>query len=447
MKSLVYEKCPIWLQNILISLYGYKVKSERFGSVYRSYSNSINLDSGLVEKKSEIFDFLSHAVKNVPFYEGLDINLKSVDDVESAILRFPIIEKTFLKANSERFLSKVRISSTKVINTSGTTGTPLRVKVSTESLQRNYVFFHKFLAEAGVSEFSRSATFAGRVLVPNGQKRPPFWRVNRAMNTLLLSSYHISKETAEDYIDALSRFAPDFIDSYPSAIFELANLALNLNIKRNFSLKAIITSSETLSDFQRSVIERYFGCPVFDYYGSAEQSVLAFQVPGRSSYVVPAEYCLVEVLDSDDRPVDIGEKGRIICTGFINKNMPLIRYDIGDEAVVSEFHENSRFVKAFRSIVGRTDDVIHTVDGYRIGRLDPVFKGIEGVSECQIIQHSISRIEVKVVESSSGQLDELKLKAALASRLGESIAVEVNRVDRIPRDSAGKFRSVISNIK
>lgn len=447
MRHFIYEKCPVWLQNLLVSIYGIKIKRERFGIEYRQHYKTINIDASLEDAKKHIFSFLGDAVKNVPFYRSLGISIRPSEDIESTVLKFPIIKKPALKSNPANFLSDCGSSSTRVINTSGTTGSPLRVTVSTESLQRNYSFFHKFLAEAGLSEFSRSATFAGRMLVPSEQKKPPFWRFNKAMNTLLLSSYHISKNTAKDYIETLTKFDPHYIDSYPSAVFELARIAENQNIRCNLKLKAIITSSETLDRHQRNVIEQYFGCPVYDYYGSAEQSVLAFQTPASASYVVPLQYCLVEVLDADNHPVDVGEKGRIVCTGLINNMMPLIRYDIGDEAIVAEFHEKSRFVKSFNSIVGRTDDVLFTAEGYRVGRLDPVFKGFEGISECQIIQHSIDRVEVKVVESSKGQLDELKLTKALASRLGESISFEVSRVDQIPRDSAGKFRSVISNIR
>jgi phenylacetate-CoA ligase len=87
--------------------------------------------------------------------------------------------------------------------------------------------------------------------VPESSKAPPYWRKNYAMNKLMFSSYHSSTETIPFYIKSLEDWQPIFIDSYPSAIYEIA-LFINANkVKHSIQIKAVVTSSKTLGGHQR----------------------------------------------------------------------------------------------------------------------------------------------------------------------------------------------------
>ena len=80
-----------------------------------------------------------------------------------------------------------------------------------------------------------------------------------------------SAETMPAYVDALSRFRPRLIDSYPSNLELLARYILQHGIT-SVRPHSVITSSETLLPAVRSAIEDAFGCRVFDHYGSAEMA-------------------------------------------------------------------------------------------------------------------------------------------------------------------------------
>jgi phenylacetate-CoA ligase len=129
--------------------------------------------------------------------------------------------------------------------------------------------------------------------------------------------------------------------------------------------------------------------------------------------------------------------------------MPLIRYDVGDRVALAPPGEKcpcGRTLPILLSVEGRSDDVILTPDGRRIGRLDPVFKGNLPMREAQIIQESLDLIRVLVVPAREFTVrHEQELIAAVRERVG-NIKVRVERVDGIPRTANGKFRAVISKV-
>ena len=209
--------------------------------------------------------------------------------------------------------------------------------------------------------------------------------------------------------------------------------------------RTIITSSETLTSEARALLERAFGCQVFDHYGGGEMVALITQCE-RGAYHVNPEFGLVELL-RDGRPVAPGETGEIVATGFINPVMPLIRYATGDWAVWgSEACPCGRAFPTVASIEGRRDDVLVTPDGRLIGRLDPIFKKVSSLWETRIIQDRPDHVRVEVVVTGDGlgPDEEASLTRELALRLGPAMHIDLVRVPCIPRTQAGKFRAVIN---
>jgi phenylacetate-CoA ligase len=97
-------------------------------------------------------------------------------------------------------------------------------------------------------------------------------------------------------------------------------------------------------------------------------------------------------------------------------------------------------------VEGRIDDVLFTVDGRLIGRLDPVFKGDLPIREAQIIQESLTEIRVRYVPATGFDSEaERSLIEELRARLG-MVEVVLEPVQDVPRGPNGKFKAVINNI-
>ena len=455
----VYGASPVFLQNLLISVYGLYAYKRRYGGRHSEYLQSLRESQWYPKNRIEELQFmnLSEVIRNafetVPFYQEIyrkhgvaPSSLRNFDDLR----KLPIITKDDLRANPKLFVSDVQGSGRLIeIHTSGTTGSPLTIYLRSEALEKNYAFFTRSLEWAGVEPRQRSATFAGRVIMQAKQVEPPFWRKNWIMRNTLFSSYHISERNIPAYVDELKKIQPIFIDSYPSAIFSIGKFFLDRSIDVGIAPKAIITSSETLFDNQREVIEKAFHSRVFDQYGSAEMVGFINQCE-KGSYHVNPEYGIVEIIKNNGEPAKDGEPGELVCTGFVNSAMPLIRYKTGDSAIACEhICSCGRAYPVVKSILGRTDDFIVTRDGRFIGRLDPIFKGLSsGIKEAQIIQEDYDRIVVKIVVNKDFcSYDESLLAEELKRRIGPTISVSIIQVGEIPRSNAGKFRSVVSHVR
>src|SRR5262249_46948497 len=149
------------------------------------------------------------------------------------------------------------------------------------------------------------------------------------------------------------------------------------------------------------------------------------------------------------QPVEPGEVGRLVCTGLVNDVMPLIRYDVGDLGSVGPLDDVcacGRRLPFFTQLEGRSDDVIVTREGRRIGRLDPVFKSDLMLREARIVQESVDELVVGLVVAkgfSSRHTHELLNR--LRDRVGD-MRIRLERVDSIPRAANGKFRAVVSKL-
>lgn len=452
----LYRASPVVGQHLLISLYGGYLRLQRYGASHARILVELARSEFLAREDLEALQLeklkalIRHAFETVPFYRELSRTLRMThQDIVSLqdLKKLPIIRKDDLRADPERFLSSAFLrKSLKRINTSGTTGTPLSFWLDAAALRRNYAFYARALSWAGVQVGQKSTTFAGRVLIPSSQTGPPYWRHNLFNRNLLMSSYHISETTAPLYLDKLEQFAPVFIDSYPSAIFALAQYSEAHGDSCRVRPRAIVTSSETLLEHQRRTIERAFGCHVYDQYGSAEMVVFASECERGTLHLHP-EYGIAEVLNQGAE-APAGDAGELVCTGFQNLAMPLIRYAIGDSAIQRDSACScGRHFPALKAVIGRMDDTIVTPDGRHVGRLDPIFKGAGGIKETQIVQEHVDHLVVRMVQGKGFEpymaqavIDELK------KRVGEAVKVDLMYVDNIERSSTGKFRSVVSRV-
>lgn len=448
----MYSRLPESIQNLAITAYGANQSHKRFGGDFAdSYSEilescSLQKDDLKKHQNEKLKALITYGYQHVPYFSDVlkkhkaspnDINLSNFSDI------FPVLEKTQIAERPDYYSSADKSVSRSTLFTSGTTGTPLTIQYEESARRVNYAHYCWLLSLLGVHYRDRSVTFAGRNLFADHENKS-FWRKDYWNRTLYCSSYYLSEEKIQFYLDAIEQWNPAFIDSYPSAIYLLAEFILRHGLQHNINLKLIFTSSETLLDYQYDAIKEAFNCPIIDQYGCTEMAVMAYRID-REAYKVAPLYGLVEPYNEDPDT----NTTEILCTGLFNRSMPLIRYRIGDSLLGYTAEPGFEFQRTeFSAVVGRLDDLVITPEGKKIGRLDPAFKGVSGIKEAQIIQERANTLVVRIspAENYSRETVEKLLAKNLRERTSPTMVVMFDYATPIEKSRTGKFKAVIRKV-
>ena len=395
---------------------------------------------------------LERAATRVPFYRRQWEERRRHGDKSpwDRLENWPILAKDSVREDPRSFVAEdCDVRRMYHEHTSGTTGKPLHLWQSRDTVRRWFALFDARLRGwNGVARSDRWAMIGGQLVVPVSRAKPPFWVRNLPMRQLYLSSYHLSPRNVAAYLRAMERFGVVYMLGYASSMVALAQSAQEQGLAAP-RLKVAISNAEPLSPSQRERIGQVFGCPVRDTYGMAEIACGASECSAGTMHIWP-DAGFIEVLrDDEDYPAATGESGRLICTGLINADMPLIRYAVGDRGALAAAGPRcncGRDLPRLDRIEGRLDDVLVTAEGRLVGRLDPVFKADLPIREAQIIQESRHRVRVKIVPAAGLEEKHLRLvQRRLQDRLGSSLEVVMETVtERYQRGLNRKFRSVTS---
>jgi phenylacetate-CoA ligase len=206
------------------------------------------------------------------------------------------------------------------------------------------------------------------------------------------------------------------------------------------SLRFIICSYEFVSIVHRRLLERVFGVPVFNLYGSTETGHLMMENPlfngvagSRAEMQGSCETAYFEVLNPDAQGV-----GELVLTTLTNPIMPLIRYSIGDLVEREEPPFGTRY-----RVHGRAADAFKTATGRRVTtwQVDQCFAGLEGFVHYQLAQGQ-EHWKLRFVADKLAPNEETKQE--LAWRLGMLLEARgqltLEATDLLMPESSGKFR-------
>ncbi len=388
------------------------------------------------------------AAREVPYYRDLFSKQKiRATDIRTAadLVELPFLDKATVQEQGERLRPDRLKLNALGQTTGGTTGRPVPYWVTPSAIQFNYATFETRCRRwASVKFGDRLVSINGKPIVPMSQVGPPYWRHNLAFNQLYISAYHLSDANLPAIVDRMAKFGPRMIVAYVSAIHRIARFMLDTKREQEVRPQSILVSSETLFDWQRADIERAFGCKVFNGYSLGEP-VCFISECSEGGMHVSAEYGVVEYIESDG-----GHE--IVATGLINRAMPLLRYRTGDRGTPGDGTRCScgRGLATVGPIAGRVDEMVVTPEGSTVGpaSLSLAFQSVQNLRESQIVQDIPDRITLYLaVASNYIPANEAFLLKELRKRLGNTISIDLNYVDAVPRTVSGKQRLVVSKLK
>jgi len=280
------------------------------------------------------------------------------------------------------------------------------------------------------------------------QEHADAWFANR----FYIPIFEMSDSGLEQMMDQIRRKKPVLIDGYAEAFDFLAQYIRTRGGDLGFQPKALMSSAQTLPGKSREIIEKAFGCRVFDKYGSREFSGIAYECDAHAGHHVVSEGYLVEIL-VEGRPANPGETGEVVITDLNNYCMPFIRYRIGDlaEAMAADVPCTcGRGMPRIGEIQGRVQSIIQGTDGrYVPGTFFAhCLKDYDhAISRFQVVQEEPGALKFYVVKAGRYSDDVMEeVKATFRRYLGDKLRVDVEFVDNIEMVRTGKRLASVSKL-
>lgn len=455
LKDKIYQNSPVFLQNIFVSLYGLHWKYRRFGGVFskecrafrkREYYSEAEWSQELDKRLRRI---LVHSKSQVPYYrnklKGIDINLINSKNIHEYVS--VLTKRELRELGGTELVASSREKGGRFYSSSGSTGTPVKILYSLKMHQRYSAALETRVRNwAGLNRNNRRGMIGGRRILPSASNKEPFYRYNIAERQLYFSAYHISPSNVDNYVKGIRKHRLEYLTGYAMSNYLLAVMIKKRGLKPP-KMKAIVTSSEILTDKMKNLLSEVYDCRVYDSYSGVECCGLISECEMGKLHI-SLDVGLIEIIKDDGQLAKPGETGRAICTGFLNYDQPLIRYDIGDRLTLAEDQkcECGRNMPVIKRIEGRVEDVITGPDGRKMVRFHGIFIDLPNVVEGQVIQENMYDYLVRICSTKGLTRKEIDtIKDRMYSQLG-SINVRVKVVKEIPPESNGKYKSVISRM-
>lgn len=392
------------MNNVIFRL-GYRIKRPMVLKYYKEFAlnNSKSIKELELQQNESLERLMSFCFDYVPYYQKLfkslqltKTDLKNVKDLE----KLPILTKEQIKNNKESFFPTNTKKDFINGSTGGSTGAPLKYRMSRECYERGVALLLKGWGSAGYKLGDRIAIIAGASLVSNKETVKKKLQ-NAVMNFRQFSSYGMDSKILNKYLINMNQFRPLFIRGYASSLYILAKHVKENNIRINFSLKGVFSTAEVLTIKQRELIEKVFHVKVFDNYGLNDGGISAYECDEHDGMHIDYERSILQTVD-DSGEVVTGRIGKIIATSLYNYAMPFIRYDTGDLGIIDDMNTCScgNIHPLLKQVYGRTTDYLKLNNKIIGSPVLTVLMGKVDLEHYQIIQKTFNEIDINYVNKS-----------------------------------------------
>lgn len=415
-------------ETIKYALRSYPIIRPYIKEVDRLYT--MNAEELKQRNEKRFLEIFRRAYDKSPFYHKLyteeGIRKEDITCLED-IKKLPVITKDMVKKHADEMLTVPRWQVIRA-NTSGTTGTPLKIYESWPSIWWTQAYTYCSRKRDGFTYGQPLVSLRGHL-----NRNQTSLKIHLS-NTLFLSSYNINSNTVEQYYKKIVMFQPIAIEGYPSSLYSLALFLKDAELELNIPIT--FTSSETLLDYQRDLIEERLGTEIYDRYSMTERTIFLVESHNHAGYYEAPGFSINEYIDDGE-----------ICTSLINDAFPMIRYRSNDIMEIEEAtDENPQIV--VKRVNGRKEDYLHCKDGSRIMRLDFIFKGVKHVKMSQLVQDKEGVLSVRVVpEKDFTDDDRNRIEQNIIARIGAGnidFRIELITENEIQLTPRGKYKFIIN---
>jgi phenylacetate-CoA ligase len=407
-------------------------------------------------RRSRLVRMVAHAYEQCPFYRRrfesvgfLPKDLKSLRDFSA----LPILEKRQIQRHRDEMVAANWPREDLVRNqTGGSTGTPISFFLSRDRLWSRAAATRRHNRWAGWEIGDKAAYIWGAV--PDLPQNTLKARLRNVLidRELYLDTAHVTESKMNAFHTALKQFRPKIIQAYAKSLALFATYLESQDLQP-YQPQAIVTSAEVLEPMDRGMIERVFGCPIFNRYGCREFSVIGSECSEHDGLHVMDEGVYVEVVRGN-HATQPGELGAVLVTDLLNFAMPMIRYRIGDMAVRDDSEcPCGRSLSRLQSVQGRTTDFIVGGDGRLVSGVflaTYVAAKRPTLGQLQLWQDTPGKVLYKIATGRGrvvSHADQQFLAQETKRFVGADTQVEYEVVDELKAEPSGKFRFCVSKLK
>ena len=269
------------------------------------------------------------------------------------------------------------------------------------------------------------------------------------MPVMLLSA----SEPLTAMVERLNAYQPEVLLAYASILRILADEQSDGRLR--ITPRTVISGSEVLTKETRHRAVSAWGDVLFDMYGTTDCGGIAGECNQHRGMHLQEDLAIIEVVDSDNRPVPTGEYGdKVLVTVFGSHTQPLIRYELDDSLrLLPDRCPCGRPFKLIGDVQGRVHEVlvfpgmaggtvkVHPIIFHNIMDTLPV-RGWQVVQETDCLHLLLADVRGTVNESELVDV----VRQALKKQEAVVPPVAVQRVNAIPQASSGKTQLVKSKL-
>lgn len=388
--------------------------------------------------RQRLTHILKHAYSTTAFYANVDWSL--------GINGFPVIDKNIIREKTESFLSSNFSDQSRIpAITSGSTGTPFKTYQHQNKKHRNTADTLYFASLAGYKLGKKLYYF--KIWSNYNNKSSLLQKIQNIVPVDVLNLKVNAHKTIKEL--NTNKHAVSFL-GYVSAFETLCKV---LEKESTWSLKvkvaSIITMSEGLNEYTKTMGQKFFNCPVLSRYSNIENGIIAQQtITNQFDFTINQASYYLEIMDMQSNKVlPHGQLGRIIVTDFFNEAMPLIRYDTGDLGIIDTRIIDGAERLVLSKIEGRKLDQIFNTKGDLISSYI-VYKNMwkyTEIEQYQLIQKSKNEYIFRIAMTGDFSREN-ELTMEFLEYLGTDADFKIEHVKEIPLLDSGKRRKVVNEM-
>ena len=317
-------------------------------------------------------------------------------------------------------------AATRVFQTSGTTGRPLKIPFSKKDWFKNcYEQFSFYLYGYGIE--SRDVVFfpfAYGLFIA-------WWGLQAAMEQHQVTIVPGGGQNSEARLKSIIDWEATVVCGTPSYILFLGELAQKVGIDLPGSrVRIVVTAGEPGAQVPatKKLVEELWGAKNYDDIGSTEITNFGYECVRQQGTHLNEAMFLPELLDRETGiPVPAGQVGELVLSNLGCESAPLLRYQTGDltRFNVEPCDCGRTFLRLDGGVLGRTDDMFH-FGGVNIfpSAIENFIRRVpEFANEYQLVvppQGSGKRLRIRVEKASEGVSDD-RVQTAIQGFINEIV--------------------------